>query len=186
MRLLFEGFELDTERRRLLQGSEEIDVEPRVFDVVAYLAQHPDRVVAKEELLDELWGDRFVSEWALSTAVKHARRALGDSGTTQHILKTSHGRGYRMVVPVERIDDMSQAASPAEPVNRAHLGAESSKLPRPVNLVGREADLKRLQQLNEPRALVTIVGPGGVGKTSLAPERRPRTRDARRAPGLVL
>ena len=186
MRLRFEGFELDTERRTLTHDDSEIEVEPRVFDVVAYLAAHVDRVVAKEELLDELWGDRFVSEWALSTAVKHARRALGDDGTQQQIIKTSHGRGYRMIAPVERIehqavipaDDGTASATTAtgddggggEDGSRRRTGADRATplLPRTVALIGREAELERLHELNEPRSVVTIIGPGGVGKTSLA------------------
>ncbi|MDH3301509.1 MAG: winged helix-turn-helix domain-containing protein, partial [Acidimicrobiia bacterium] len=135
-------------------------------------------MVPKEELLDELWGDRFVSEWALSTAVKHARRALGDDGARQHIIKTSHGRGYRLVVPVERIEHrVTVDAGPSgrddavrvEPVDGSspQVGA-LHRLPRPVTLLGRDGELKRLEELNEPRSAVTIVGPGGVGKTSLA------------------
>ncbi len=176
MRLRFEGFELDTERRTLVDGDgTEIDVEPRVLDVVAHLAEHHDRVVAKEELLDELWGDRFVSEWALSTAVKHARRALGDDGTQQNIIKTSHGRGYRMVAEVERLghtragdDGDSSGTGPGLTDEAAEHEMPPPRLPRPVVLIGREGELDRLRDLNEPRSLVTIVGPGGVGKTSLA------------------
>ena len=109
MRLRFEGFELDTERRTLVSDGAELEVEPRVFDVMAYLAEHDDRTVPKEELLDELWGDRFVSESALSTAVKTVRRVLGDNGTDQRIIRTTYGRGYRLVVPVERIEHQGRS-----------------------------------------------------------------------------
>ena len=80
-------------------------LEPRAFDVLAYLLAHRERVVAKEELLDEVWGDRFVSESALTTRIKEIRRAIGDDGTQQRLVRNVRGRGYRFVgqlVPVER------------------------------------------------------------------------------------
>jgi predicted ATPase/DNA-binding winged helix-turn-helix (wHTH) protein len=168
MRLQFEGFELDTERRTLSVSGRELEVEPRVFDVLAYLLEHCDRVVPKEELLDELWGDRFVSQSALSTAVKNVRRALGDSGTEQRIVRTVHGRGFRVVVPVERTapPPTDEQDTPAPPTCRPAGGLR--RLPRSVALVGRDADLERLRSLIEPCVMVTIAGPGGVGKTSLA------------------
>ena len=75
-------------------------VEPQVFDVLAYLIAHRERVVPKVELLDAVWGDRFVSESALTTRIKAARRAVGDDGMAQRTIRTVHGRGYQFVAPV--------------------------------------------------------------------------------------
>jgi DNA-binding winged helix-turn-helix (wHTH) protein len=169
VRLRVETAELDTERRTVLVDGCEAEVEPRVFDVMAYLVEHCDRVVSKEELLDELWGDRFVSESALSTAVKNVRRVLGDSGAEQRIVRTVHGRGFRVVAPVERVAHQPTGAlipGTAEPTGRRTGGVRH--LPRAVTLFGRDDDLERLRSLIEPSAVVTVVGPGGVGKTSLA------------------
>ncbi len=94
-----------------------VPVEPQVFDVLAHLVLHHDRVVTKEELLDEVWGDRFVSESALSSRIASARRAVGDDGTRQAVIQTVHGRGFRMVAPVRSTaadgtaDDSAVAAS---------------------------------------------------------------------------
>ena len=82
MRYRFGDHTLDTETLQLLDGSTEVDLEPQVFAVLAHLVRHRDRVVPKEELLDEVWGSRFVSESALTTRIKQARRAVGDSGRT--------------------------------------------------------------------------------------------------------
>lgn len=168
MRLLFEDFELDTERRILRVDGSEVEVEPRVFDVMAYLVEHADRVVPKEEFFDQLWGDRFVSESALSTAVKHARRILGDSGAEQRIIRTVHGRGFRLVSPVERVAHRPTA----EPTTRTEATLRPTgglrRIPRKVSLLGRDDDLERLRSLLDPSAVVSIIGPGGVGKTSLA------------------
>ena len=168
MRLLFQGFELDTERRTLRVDGSEVEVEPRVFDVLAYLVEHSDRVVPKEEFFDELWGDRFVSESALSTAVKHARRVLGDSGAEQRIIRTVHGRGFRLVADVERVAHRptGETATRADVTLRPAGGVR--RIPRGVRLLGRDDDLERLRSLLGPSLVVTIIGPGGVGKTSLA------------------
>jgi predicted ATPase/class 3 adenylate cyclase/DNA-binding winged helix-turn-helix (wHTH) protein len=96
----FGEFEIDTARLEVRRHGELCHVEPQVFDVVRYLIEHRDRVVAKEELLDNVWGDRFVSESALTSRVKAARQALGDNGRDQRVISTAHGRGYRFVAPI--------------------------------------------------------------------------------------
>ncbi|MCZ7528770.1 MAG: winged helix-turn-helix domain-containing protein [Acidimicrobiia bacterium] len=74
---------LDPDGRELLHDGQPVDMEPRTFAVLTYLVRHRDRVVTKEELLDEVWGDHFVSESALTTRIKHARAAVGDDGRSQ-------------------------------------------------------------------------------------------------------
>lgn len=104
---------LDTATLELTTDGTPIDVEPQVFAVLAHLIAHRDRVVPKEELLDEVWGDRFVSESALTTRIKQARQAIGDTGRDQALIKTVHGRGYRFVANVTEVDDRSAAEPPA-------------------------------------------------------------------------
>ena len=101
----FGEFELSVERVELRCGGELVAVEPQVFDVLAYLVRHRDRVVPKSELLDQIWGDRFVSESALTSRIKSARRALGDTGRDQAAIRTFHGRGYRFVLEVRDDDE---------------------------------------------------------------------------------
>ena len=96
----FGDTELDTATFELRRAGAAVDVEPQVFDVLALLATRRDRVVTKEELLDEVWGDRFVSESALTSRIRDARRAVGDDGRRQAVIRTIHGRGYRFVAPV--------------------------------------------------------------------------------------
>ncbi len=96
----FDTFTLDLERFRLEQSGQAVHVERQVFDVLAYLIAHRDRVVPKTELLDNVWGDRFVSESALSSRVKAARRAVGDDGARQQVIRTVFGRGYQFVADV--------------------------------------------------------------------------------------
>jgi DNA-binding winged helix-turn-helix (wHTH) protein len=100
MEVGFGDCELSVERIELRRAGQIVDMEPQVFDVLAYLLRHRERVVPKTELFDQIWGNRFVSESALSSRVKSARRAVGDTGRDQRIIKTVYGRGYRFVAEV--------------------------------------------------------------------------------------
>jgi len=133
--LSFEGFEFDSDLFELRREGEVIPIEPQVHDVLAYLLAHRDRVVTKEELLDHIWGDRFVSESALTSRIKAVRRAIGDDGTTQRLIRTVHGRGYRFVasvadglpVPTEQQPEAIAADPPWAPVLTEALAAASSR-----------------------------------------------------------
>ena len=100
MRYVFDRFVLDTKRRELLDGDAAIALRPKVFALLEYLISHRDRVVPKQELFDKLWTGLFVGDATLNTCIKAARHAVGDDGTTQSVIKTSHGHGYRFVADV--------------------------------------------------------------------------------------
>ena len=132
-------------------------MEPQVFDVLAYLLRHRERVVPKTELLDQIWGNRFVSESALSSRIKSARRAVGDTGRDQRIIKTIYGRGYRFVADVA---EKTQSAGPP--------GAA------PTDGTGRPGDQERHQVLRAVSdigagigAAIQVSGGPGSGKTEL-------------------
>ncbi len=98
---VFGEIEVDLAGHEIRRAGGPVPVEPQVFDVLAYLLTHRERMVPKTELLDEIWGDRFVSESALTSRIKAARRAVGDNGRDQRIIRTVHGRGYRFVAEVQ-------------------------------------------------------------------------------------
>jgi DNA-binding winged helix-turn-helix (wHTH) protein/pimeloyl-ACP methyl ester carboxylesterase len=104
--------ELDLPRYQLRRAGEERPIEPQVFDVLALLIRERGRVVAKEEILDSVWGDRFVSESTLTSRIKAARRAIGDDGTRQELIRTVHGRGYQFVGRVEERGPVAADAAP--------------------------------------------------------------------------
>lgn len=106
----FEDCQVDPRQFELRRGGEVVHVEPQVFALLAYLIEHRDRVVAKTELLDAVWGGRFVSESALTSRVKMLRRAVGDDGNAQRVIATVHGVGYRFVAEVTERDDTVAAA----------------------------------------------------------------------------
>lgn len=113
----FDACELDLDRYELRRDGQPVALEPRAMQILIELIDHRDRVVAKIELLDSVWGDRFVSESALTTQVKELRRAVGDTGREQRIVKTVHGRGYRFVADVH--DDAAEATPARETAGRA-------------------------------------------------------------------
>jgi len=102
---VFGDHRLDVQRRELHRGVELIDVEPKVFDLLAFLVQHRDRVVSKDDLLDAVWGGRIVSESALTTRINAVRRALGDDGAAQRLIRTFTRKGIRFVGEVTETPD---------------------------------------------------------------------------------
>ena len=106
----FEDYVLDPERRELTRGSEAIAVGPQVFDLLLYLVQNREHVVSKDELLDVVWGGRIVSESTLTSHINAARKAIGDSGQEQRLIRTVARKGFRFVGDVREVqssDDFS-------------------------------------------------------------------------------
>lgn len=99
--LSFDAFELDTSLFELRKAGERVAVEPQVFDLLLFLARNHGRTVTREEIFEAIWGDRIVSDAALSGQIKAVRRALGDDGASQRFIATVHGRGFRFVASVK-------------------------------------------------------------------------------------
>ncbi|MFJ9559351.1 alpha/beta fold hydrolase [Streptomyces fuscichromogenes] len=110
-RYRFGDFELDVAGLLLRRAGEPVHVEPRALDLLCRLVEHRDRVVPKDELLDEIWGDRFVSEAALTTALRTARLAVGDTGSRQDLIRTVHRRGYRFVAAATVVENEASAGT---------------------------------------------------------------------------
>jgi TolB-like protein len=97
VQFLFDDHVLDTDRRELHRGSVPIAVEPQVFDLLTYLVQNRDRVVSKDDLMASVWGGRIVSESTLTSRVNATRKAIGDSGEEQKLIRTFIRKGFRFV-----------------------------------------------------------------------------------------
>jgi pimeloyl-ACP methyl ester carboxylesterase/DNA-binding winged helix-turn-helix (wHTH) protein len=111
MRFEFGDYTIDLSRYQLYRDAETVHLEPQVFDVLAYLLLNRDRVVPKSELLEKIWGDQFVSESTLTSRVMAARRAVGDDGRAQRVIRTVFGRGYQFVA---RAQEQATASSSSE------------------------------------------------------------------------
>ena len=111
----FADCELDPECHELRRDGELVHVEPQVFAVLLLLVRHRDRVVRHGEMLDSIWGDRCVTASALSSRVKAARRAIGDDGGRQCLIRTVRGIGYRFVAETEeRVIEPDTGALPQD------------------------------------------------------------------------
>jgi TolB-like protein len=106
--LKFGENELDTGLCELRVGGQPRTVEPQVFNLLVYLARNRNRVVSRQELLDELWAGKVVTESTLSSRIKAARQAVGDDGRTQQCIATVHRRGYRFVAELEELVEPPQ------------------------------------------------------------------------------
>lgn len=95
--LRFADYELDSERHLLTRHGRELRAEPKVLSVLAYLIEHRERVVPKEELLDTLWEERHVSESALTRVIRDLRRLLGDSSAEPRFIRTVYGKGFSFI-----------------------------------------------------------------------------------------
>ncbi len=104
----FSGHALDTDRRELRRGADPIAVEPQVFDLLVFLLQNRERVVTKEDLVDAVWGSRIVSDSTMTSRINAARKAIGDSGERQELIRTLARKGLRFVGAVTVQPDAGQ------------------------------------------------------------------------------
>jgi adenylate cyclase len=129
VRFAFGDHLLDTERQELLRRGEPIAVEPQVFDLLVYLVQNRERVVSRDDLIDAVWGGRIVSDSAVTTRINAVRRAVGDSGAAQAVIRTISRKGVRFVAPVQEAGAVTVlppetgvwAVEPVMPVARASI-----------------------------------------------------------------
>jgi hypothetical protein len=92
LRYLFENYAFDTDRRELQRGTDTIAIAPKVFDLLNYLIGNRERVVSKDDLITAIWEGRVISDVALTTRLNAARKAIGDSGDKQRLIKTFRAR----------------------------------------------------------------------------------------------
>ena len=156
----FGPFELDEHRYVLRRGDEEVELRPKVFDVLRYLIAHRERVVGKAELLAELWPGETISESVLPQNVTALRKVLGDHRSEARMIQTVHGRGYRFVAEVA--ERRAEAADPP-----------TASSPMTAPFIGRERVMGELHGLLEESIaghgrFALITGEAGIGKTRTA------------------
>ena len=198
----FGEFDIDLARVRITASGRPVEVQPQVFSVIEYLIGHRDRVVTKEELLDEVWGDRFVGESTLTSRIKSARRALGDDGTSQRVIRTVHGRGYQFVADVAHVDESDRPSAVGAETSIAPIDAAmGGRVPadpdvgsvgsRPLDrwpFTGRHAQLESIFEWYRGGVSggVVVQGPSGIGTSRLAAEVRHRAQAIGLATGVIV
>jgi TolB-like protein len=121
----FSDHTLDVERRELRRGPDPVAIEPQVFDLLVYLLRNRDHVVSKDDLIAAIWLGRIVSESTLTSRINAARRAIGDSGDEQRLIRTIARKGFRFVGEV-------QAHKPLDAAHATPTAGDSSEPSRPA------------------------------------------------------
>ncbi len=159
--ILFGPFRLVVSERLLTNGSVPVDVSARSFDILTALLSKPTEVISREDLIDQVWPGIAVEESNLRVHIAKLRKTLGDGKDGVRYIETVAGRGYCFVAPVVRSDE--QIDSPNKPIPFCQYD-----LPSRTTMIGREDDLRKLAARLMADRFVSIVGSGGVGKTTLA------------------
>jgi predicted ATPase len=159
----FGPFRLLVGQRLLLDGEKPVRLGGRAFDILAALVERAGEVVSKDELIAHVWPQTFVEESNLKMQVSALRRALGDGQGGHRYVVTVPGRGYNFVARVSILASSTGAPpSSIEPTGRHNLPLAATRM------IGREEAVAGLLTRLSQHQLVTIVGPGGIGKTTLA------------------
>ena len=171
--LAFGPFILDRSRKQLLENDRPLRLGGRAFDLLAALTERAGEVLSRPELEARVWPHTIVEETSLRVHISALRKILGDGIGGSRYIANVPGRGYSFVVPVTVLEGAGELVAPAAPptagealpipTRRAH------NLPARLNhAIGRSAIIRTLGERLATRRLVSIVGPGGMGKTTVA------------------
>src|SRR5260221_1380908 len=159
----FGPFRLLPYQRMLLEGDRPIRLGSRAFDILTILVEHAGEVVEKNSLLSRVWPDTFVDEASLRIHISSLRKMLGDGGDRNRFITNIPGRGYCFVSAVH-VAQQPETGSNSEANNISRNNA-----PTPIcRVIGRDAVTVDLLVQLPLKRLITIVGVGGIGKTTLA------------------
>ncbi len=161
--LQFDDYEIDIEQRRLTENGLPLRLGGRAFDILSALVSRAGDVVTKEELIALVWPTTIVDEGALRVHLVALRKALGDHA--RHLIETIPGRGYVFAGDVRKISSEEAVHKPVSPIANHPVGS----LPRmPKRLIGRSEYIRSTLELLDKSRLLTLAGPGGIGKTAIA------------------
>jgi predicted ATPase/DNA-binding winged helix-turn-helix (wHTH) protein len=160
-KLRFGPFELSIGERALRRDGAVLPLGGRALDILIYLAERPGEVIAKKELIDHVWPDVTVEEGSLRVHVAAIRKALGDGQFGNRYIANIKGRGYSFVGTVVALAGGTESRNAEFP----HQG----RLPvRPIMMIGRETVVGEVSDRLRNERFVTLLGPGGIGKTTIA------------------
>ena len=161
--LSFGPFRLLPDQRLLLEGDSPVRLGSRALDILTALVESAGEMVSKSDLIARVWPDTFVEESALRVHIAGLRRALGDGQPGRRYLANVPGRGYHFVAPITRSEpELLPAESKVIPARAHNLPVSQSRV------VGRIDEITTLQDQLPRRRFISIVGEGGIGKTTVA------------------
>jgi predicted ATPase/DNA-binding winged helix-turn-helix (wHTH) protein len=159
-KLRFDRFELSIGERALRRDGEALPLGDRALDILIYLADRPGEVIAKQELIDHVWSDVIVEEGSLRVHVAAIRKALGDGQFGNRYIANIKGRGYSFVGTVVPLADGTESQNTKF--------RRQGKLPVRPMMIGRETVVREVSDKLRDEQFVTLLGPGGIGKTTIA------------------
>lgn len=172
----FGPFRLVPHSRLLMRGGKPVELGGRSFDLLCALVRQPGSVIAKRDLMAWVWSDTIVEEGSLRFHMANLRRTLGDGAGGARYIATQVGVGYAFVADVTRtVAGETVAEDPGWRPDAVPTDAALGRLPPRIRVIGRENELLVVLSATEGPSFLTIVGPGGVGKTTLAVEAAYRT-----------
>ena len=158
----FGPFRLFAANRLLEKDGTPVNLRGRAFDILLALVEHANQIVGKRDLVARVWPSLTVSEVSLRVQIAALRKALGDGQFGARYVINVNGRGYCFVTPIKGSVDVSPAADRSPNRGRAGLPADLARV------VGRDETVRAILEELDSRRFVTIVGPGGIGKTTVA------------------
>src|SRR3954447_1162678 len=160
-KLRFGPFELSIGERVLRRDGEVLPLGGRALDILIYLADRPGEVIAKQELIDHVWSDVTVEEGSLRVHIAAIRKALADGQFGNRYIANIKGRGYSFVGTVVPLTGNTES--------RNDKFRHQGRVPvRPIMLIGRETAISKVSDKLRDERFVTLLGPGGIGKTTIA------------------
>jgi predicted ATPase/DNA-binding winged helix-turn-helix (wHTH) protein len=158
----FDGFVLQPARRMLLDGEQVVRIGSRALELLILLVENAGQVVSNDDIVQRVWPTTVVVEGNLRVHIAGLRKALGDGREGRRYIVNSPGKGYSFVAPVER-------AEPAVPSSPVVMPVAAGRLPALLNrVIGQQATIASVGALLASQRLVTLIGTGGIGKTSVA------------------
>ena len=158
----FGGFQLIPSRHLLLEDGKPVRLGSRALDLLIALAERPNKIVSKEDLIARVWPNTFVEEGNLRVHIAALRRALGEGQAGNRYIVNVPGRGYRFVAPVLASAQRESTPPPSTTMPMYDLPAP------PRRILGRDDTVNSLIAQLPQRRFITLVGPGGIGKTTVA------------------
>jgi DNA-binding winged helix-turn-helix (wHTH) protein len=161
--LTFGPYRLNAAERLLEKDGSAIHLGSRALDLLAALVENAGAVLSKRDLMERVWRGAAVEDVGLRVHISNLRKALGDGKDDARYIVSVAGRGYSFVAPLVQ----SQSNAPST-VRRIAIDPGRRLPPRPTSMIGREETVQVVSQEVQAHRFVTITGPGGVGKTTVA------------------